>query len=179
MKGKILISSPNLLSDMIFYKSIILIVDETEDGLTGFILNRHSDLFITKDIRSAKKVKIDVYYGGPVSHNHYYLLKSKSDHLESIKIDNNLYWGNNLEYLFNQIEDGLIDEQDVILFQGYSGWDNDQLDDEIDNNSWIVLEDQFKNVFDLKEKNSWNNTIKKLGKKYRIWSNSPDDITLN
>ena len=61
---------------MIFYKSIILIVDETEDGLTGFILNRHSDLFITKDIRSAKKVKIDVYYGGPVSHNHYYLLKT-------------------------------------------------------------------------------------------------------
>jgi len=67
----------------------------------------------------------------------------------------------------------------VILFQGYSGWDTNQLDDEIDNNSWIVLEDQFENVFDLKEKNSWNNTIKKLGKKYRIWSNSPDDITLN
>ena len=29
MKGKILISSPNLLSDMIFYKSIILLVDES------------------------------------------------------------------------------------------------------------------------------------------------------
>ena len=37
---------------MIFYKSIILIVDETEDGLTGLILNRRSDLFITKDIKS-------------------------------------------------------------------------------------------------------------------------------
>ena len=42
MKGKILISSPNLLSDMIFYKSIILIIDKTEDGLTGLILNRHN-----------------------------------------------------------------------------------------------------------------------------------------
>ena len=61
MKGKILISSPNLLSDMIFYKSIILIVDETEDGLTGFIINRYSDLFITKDLDSSKDIKIDLY----------------------------------------------------------------------------------------------------------------------
>tara|TARA_B100001059_G_scaffold145026_1_gene144927 strand:+ start:51 stop:272 length:222 start_codon:yes stop_codon:yes gene_type:complete len=60
MKGKILISSPNLLSDMIFYKSIILIVDETEDGLTGFIINRYSDLFITKDLDSSKDIKVDL-----------------------------------------------------------------------------------------------------------------------
>ena len=164
---------------MIFYKSIILIVDETEDGLTGFILNRYSDLFITKDIKSLEKVKIDLYYGGPVSNNHYYLLKSKTNHSESIEIYKDLYWGNNIEYLFNQIENGLINQQDVIFFQGYSGWDPNQLDDEIENNSWIVMEDQIKNVFELKEKNSWNKVIKDLGKKYRIWSNSPDDITLN
>jgi len=179
MKGKILISSPNLLSDMVFYKSIILIIDKTEDGLTGLILNRRSDLFITKDIKFTRKVKIDLYYGGPVSNNHFYLLKSESDHLESIKIDKNLYWGNNLEYLFDQIEDGLVNQQDVILFQGYSGWNIDQLDEEIENNSWIVLNDQIENVFDYKENNSWNKIIKTFGKKYRIWSNSPDDITLN
>ena len=179
MKGKILLSSPNLLSDMIFYKSIILIVDETEKGLTGFILNRKSDLYITKDIKSTKKVKIDLFYGGPVSNNHYYLLKSENDHFESIKIHKNLYWGNNLEYLFNQIEDGLIDKDDVIFFQGYSGWDNEQLDDEIENNSWIVLENGIENTFEYKESKSWNKIIKGLGKKYRIWSNSPDDISLN
>ena len=164
---------------MIFYKSIILIVDETEDGLTGFILNRYLDLFITKDIKSSKKVKIDLYYGGPVSNSHYYLLKSKTHLSESIEIYKDLYWGNNIEYIFNQIENGIINQQDVIFFQGYSGWDPNQLDDEIENNSWIVMEDQIKNVFELKEKNSWNKVIKDLGKKYRIWSNSPDDITLN
>ena len=49
MKGKILISSPSLLSDMIFYKSIILIVDETDEGHTGFILNRPGGLFLIKN----------------------------------------------------------------------------------------------------------------------------------
>ena len=54
MKGKLLISSPGLLTDMIFYKSIILIVDQTDDGITGFILNRPSDLFMYKEIDSQK-----------------------------------------------------------------------------------------------------------------------------
>ena len=179
MKGKILISSPNLLSDMIFYKSIILIVDEKEDGLTGFIINRYSDLFITKDLDSSKDIKIDLYYGGPVSNNHYYLLRSENDHFKSIKIDENLYWGNDLVFLFNQIENGLINVKDVIFLQGYSGWNLNQLDNEIDDNSWIVLDNQPDMVFNLNKKNSWNKIIKSLGDKYKIWSNSPDDITLN
>jgi putative transcriptional regulator len=179
MKGKILISSPNLLSDMVFYKSIILIVDETEDGLTGFIINRYSDLFITKDLDSSQNIKIDLYYGGPVSTNHYYLLRSDNDHFKSIKIDENLYWGNDLEFLFNQIENGLINVQDVIFLQGYSGWNSNQLDDEIENKSWIVLDNQPNMIFKLNKKNSWNKIIESLGDKYKIWSNSPDDITLN
>ena len=73
-------------------------------------------------------------------------------------VDKNLYWGNNLEYLFNQIEDGLIDKEDVIFFQGYSGWDNEQLDDEIENNSWIVLENGIENKF----LNKFNRKIRSL-----------------
>ena len=164
---------------MIFYKSIILIVDEKEDGLTGFIINRYSDLFITKDLDSSKDIKIDLYYGGPVSTTHYYFLRSENDHFKSIKIDENLYWGNDLEFLFNQIENGLINVNDVIFLQGYSGWNLNQLDNEIDDNSWIVLDNQPDMVFNLNKKNSWNKIIKSLGNKYKIWSNSPDDITLN
>ena len=164
---------------MIFYKSIILIVDEKEDGLTGFIINRYSDLFITKDLDSSKDIKVDLYYGGPVSSNYYYLLRSENDHFKSIKIDENLYWGNDLVFLFNQIENGLINVNDVIFLQGYSGWNLNQLDNEIDDNSWIVLDNQPDMVFNLNKKNSWNKIIKSLGNKYKIWSNSPDDITLN
>ena len=72
MKGKILVSSPSLLTDMIFYKSIILIVDQTDVGITGFILNRPSDLFMIKEVESSEKIKIDLYYGGPVSSEHFY-----------------------------------------------------------------------------------------------------------
>ena len=179
MKGKLLISSPGLLTDMIFYKSIILIVDQTDDGITGFILNRPSDLFMYKEIESSKKIKIGLNYGGPVSSDHYFLLRSEREYTEILNIYDNIYWGNNIEFLFNLIEKNKVDINDFILFQGYSGWDRDQLDDEIENNSWIINDKKGDDVFKLKEKNSWNRLIKNLGDEYFLWSNSPDDITLN
>ena len=179
MKGKLLISSPGLLTDMIFYKSIILIVDQTDEGITGFILNRPSDLFMYKEIDSSKKIKIGLNYGGPVSSDHYFLLRSKKEYFEILNIYDNIYWGNNIEFLFNLIEENKVGINDFILFQGYSGWGRDQLDNEIENNSWIVNDKKEDDVFKFKEKNSWNNLIKNLGDKYVLWSNSPDDITLN
>ena len=179
MKGKILISSPSLLTDMIFYKSIILIVDQTDEGITGFILNRPSDLFMIKEVESSEKIKIDLYYGGPVSSEHFYLLRSEKIYTEIINIYDNLFWGNNLDFLINKVEQGVIKMDDFILFQGYSGWGLQQLDDEIANDSWIITDKKVEEIFSYKEKNSWNNLIKQFGHKYKLWSNSPDDITLN
>ena len=51
MRGNILIASPNLLFDSFFSKTIILLVDETKDGYTGFILNKPLKIKI-KEIES-------------------------------------------------------------------------------------------------------------------------------
>ena len=45
--------------------------------------------------------------------------------------------------------------------------------------SELVNDKKEDDVFKFKEKNSWNSLIKSLGGKYFLWSNSPDDITLN
>ena len=179
MKGKLLISTPGLLTDMIFYKSIILIVDQTDEAITGFILNRRSDLFMFKEIESSKKIKIDLYYGGPVSTDHFFLLKSEKEYPEISNIYDDIYWGNNIKFLFNLVEKNKVNINDFTLFQGYSGWSLEQLEDEIENNSWILNEAREIDLFSLKENKSWNSLIKNLGDKYILWSNSPDDITLN
>ncbi len=179
MIGKLLISSPGLLTDMTFYKSIILIVNQTDDGITGFILNRPLDLFMYKEIDHSKKTKVDLYYGGPVSSDHFFLLKSKNKYSDIFNIYDDIYWGNNIEFLFNLIEKNKVNINDFILFQGYSGWSLEQLEDEIDNNCWILNDNIKYDLFSLKENKSWNRLLKNLGDKYILWSNSPDDITLN
>ena len=179
MKGKILISSPSLLSDMIFYKSIILIVDETDEGHTGFILNRPGGLFLIKNKNNSFGKKYEFNFGGPVSQHTFYIIRNHNIYNESLIIDDNLYWGNDVQLIIDQVEDGKIDLEDVLFFQGYSGWETEQLNDEIESNSWIVIDRLDKDIFDLRNKNSWNKIINELDNKYKIWSNSPDDISLN
>ena len=84
-----------------------------------------------------------------------------------------------MQLIIDKVEAGKIDLEDVLFFQGYSGWETEQLNDEIENNSWIVIDRLDKDIFDLRNKNSWNKIINELDNKYKIWSNSPDDISLN
>jgi len=179
MKGKILISSPSLLSDMIFYKSIILIVDETENSHTGFILNRSGGLFLINDSDNSNIKKYSFQYGGPVSDDTFYIIRNQNFLDDEYKIKDNLYWGKDVQFIIDQIENKEVDINDVIFFQGYSGWDINQLNDEIINESWIVKENSNLNIYDLRKKSSWSKLIKEFGNKYRIWSDSPDDISLN
>ena len=84
-----------------------------------------------------------------------------------------------MQLIIDKVEAGKIDLEDVLFFQGYSGWETEQLNDEIESNSWIVIDRLGKDIFDLGSKNSWNKIINELDNKYKIWSNSPDDISLN
>ena len=179
MKGKILISSPNLLNDMIFYKSIILIVDETDNSHTGFILNRQGGLFLMNDSEKSAVKKYTFQFGGPVSDDTFYIIKNQNYIDQEYKIMEGIYWGKDVKLIINQIENREIDLNDVIFFQGYSGWDTNQLNEEVSSDSWIVLEESNFSIFELRRKNSWGKIIKKLGNKYRIWWDSPDDISLN
>ena len=179
MKGKILISSPSLLSDSIFYKSIILIVDETDNSHIGFILNRPGGLFLMNDSDNSAVKKYTFQYGGPVSDDTFYIIKNQNYIDEEFRVMDGISWGKDVQLIINRIENRMFDLNDVIYFQGYSGWDINQLNEEISSDSWIVLDESDLNIFKLSGKKSWGEILKKLGNKYRIWWDSPDDIYLN
>jgi putative transcriptional regulator len=133
MRGNILIASPNLLFDSFFSKTIILLVDETKDGYTGFILNKPLKIKI-KEIES-----LEIYKGGPVSNdNLYFIYKTKSPIKGSLKISDNVYWGGNIDEVFKMIKENIINTNSIRFFIGYSGWDHNQLEVEIKNKNWIV-----------------------------------------
>ena len=108
MRGNILIASPNLLFDSFFSKTIILLVDETKDGYTGFILNKPLKIKI-KEIES-----LEIYKGGPVSNdNLYFIYKTKSPIKGSLKISDNVYWGGNIDEVFKMIKQCEDEEENV------------------------------------------------------------------
>ena len=111
MKGNILIASPNLLLDSFFSKTIILIVDQTADGYTGFILNKPLKIKI-KEVK-----KFTIYNGGPVStDNLYFIYKTEEPIKGSIKVNDNIYWGGNIDEIFKLIKEEIIDKTKIRFF---------------------------------------------------------------
>jgi putative AlgH/UPF0301 family transcriptional regulator len=105
---------------MIFYKSIILLVDESSDGYTGFILNRPGGILFMKNETNTSGKKFKFNFGGPVSDQTFFITKKKIKNLEVFWVEKSIYWGNNLQSAIQLINDGKISLNDIIFFKVYS-----------------------------------------------------------
>lgn len=66
-RGKILISEP-FLRDATFGRSVILLVDHTEEGTMGLVINKQLPLLLNDVVMEFKYLdEIPLYKGGPVA----------------------------------------------------------------------------------------------------------------
>ena len=179
-KGKILIAEPSIIGDISFNRSIILLVEHGNNGSIGFILNKPMNLNIS-DLIPEIESNLKIYNGGPVQQDNLYFIHKISDLIpESIMISEGLYWSGNFEYVLKLIKKGEINKNDIRFFLGYSGWDSNQLNDEVNNNSWILSENSHnKNIITAADEVFWKNKMLDLGGEYSLWSNAPEHPSHN
>lgn len=78
------------------------------------------------------------------------------------------------------INQGAIKKNNIRFFLGYTGWEVNQLEDEIIANSWIITKNIYEDKLIGKSTNHfWKEKILELGGEYLIWSNAPENPTLN
>ena len=179
-KGKILIAEPSVIGDISFNRSIILLVEHGNNGSIGFILNKPMNLNIS-DLIPEIESNLKIYNGGPVQQNNLYFIHKISDLIpESIMISEGLYWSGNFEYVLKLIKKGKINKNDIRFLLGYSGWDSNQLNDELNNNTWILTENSHnKNIITAVDEVFWKNKMLDLGGEYSLWSNAPEHPSHN
>lgn len=179
-KGKILIAEPSIIGDISFNRSIILLVEHGNNGSIGFILNKPMNLNIS-DLIPEIESNLKIYNGGPVQQNNLYFIHKISDLIpESIMISAGLYWSGNFEYVLKLIKKGEINKNDIRFFLGYSGWDSNQLNNELNNNTWILSENSHnKNIITAVDEVFWKNKMLDLGGEYSLWSNAPEHPSHN
>ncbi len=98
----------------------------------------------------------------------------------SIEISSGIYWGGDFESAKELINGGLIKKGNIRFFLGYSGWNAHQLEEELEESSWIVTANTYQNKIIAKSSTSfWKEKIMELGGEYLIWSNSPENPALN
>jgi putative transcriptional regulator len=75
-----------------------------------------------------------------------------------------------------------LDELDVSrarVFAGYSGWGPDQLEGELDENSWIIVPAEPDDVFAPDPDELWRTVLHRKGGKFSLIATMPFDPRLN
>jgi putative transcriptional regulator len=124
---------------------------------------------------------IKIYNGGPVEQDNLYFIHNIPDLIpNSIEISNGIYWGGDFETTKDLINNGSIKKKNIRFFLGYSGWGQNQLEDETEANSWILSKNIYGNkILGKTGSGFWKEKIIELGGEYLIWSNAPENPILN
>lgn len=180
-KGQLLIAEPSsTLADASFNRSVILLADHSDEGSVGFIINKPLR-YTLNDLVPDVEAKFKIYNGGPVEQDNLYFIHNVPDLIpESIEISNGIYWGGDFESARGLINSGAIGKNDIRFFLGYTGWGAQQLEDEMNCNSWILSNNIYqKNILGKSTTHFWKEKIIELGGEYLIWSNAPENPILN
>lgn len=179
-KGKLLIAEPSLTGDVSFNRSVVLLAEHNDEGSVGFILNKPLEYNIN-DLVTDIIIPFQVYNGGPVEQDNLYFIH-RVPHLidNSIEISDGIFWGGDFEKTVSLINKEVISEEDIRFFLGYSGWSSLQLDQELSSKSWIVVKNEYESAIIKKSSSAfWKEKMLELGGNYLLWSNAPENPSLN
>jgi len=178
--GKILIAEP-FLKDAYFSRSVVLLAEHNTEGSFGLIINKPiSNLKVSEVIKDFPQIDCPVYLGGPVKNDSVFYIHSCGELIEnSTRINDNLYFGGDVEQIKEMIMLNKISGNEIKFYIGYSGWNPKQLEKELKEKSWLVVDCKNHNFLEDTPQVLWNNILKKMGNEYMYWSLSPIDPQLN
>jgi putative transcriptional regulator len=168
--GRFLVAAPSM-PDERFRKSVVLICKHDDEGALGIIVNNKVDDLPLGQVY--RQLGIDgpsaasmgaVLFGGPVETSRGLVLHSadyKRD--ETLLIDGGMALTASLEIL-KDMACGSGPKQ-AWLALGHSGWSPGQLDREMQDNAWLVIDADSGLVFDPDFDAKWQRALDRLGGK--------------
>jgi putative transcriptional regulator len=177
--GNLLIAEPFML-DPNFKRAVVLICEHHKEGTTGFVLNKPLNMKMEELIMDFPETKAPVHIGGPVSTDTIHYLHNVGDMLDdSLEVCKGVYWGGDFTKLKFLMENGLIKDDNIKFFVGYSGWTGGQLEDELKDSSWMISDMDANYLFKTKPFVLWQTVLHNKGDAYTVIAQMPDSISLN
>jgi putative transcriptional regulator len=180
VRGKLLVASPSL-ADPNFSRTVVLMLEHTDDGAAGVVLNRPTDTEVRDALPDWAEVAAEpgvVYVGGPVQQDGVICLGRV--------VPNSAPEG------FVELADrvGSLDlEQDAALivpdvealrvFAGYAGWGAGQLEGELAEEAWLVLDALPGDLFTPDPSHLWRAVLRRQPGKLQMLANYPPHPSFN
>lgn len=158
------------LKDSYFARSLTYIVEHNENGAMGIVINQPSNLTFkevmeqTDESALVENINNDkiVLRGGPVHTDRGFVLhSSEGDWSSSIRINSDVTVTTSKDILSVLGNDAGPSKSMLAL--GYAGWDAGQLEEELQNNSWLTVEADSSILFDVPFEDKWQAAVNKLG----------------
>lgn len=164
LAGRLLIAMPGTPGPD-FEQSVILVCAHTADGAMGLVLNRplvepdFNDLLKQLKVEPQPPIRaLRLVSGGPVDHDRGFVLHSKDWLGEgSVHVDDSLALTASLDIL-HEVAEGR-GPTEALLALGYAGWGPGQLDQELQNNFWLVAEPTQDILFDEASTTKWRRAL--------------------
>ena len=177
-QGSILISEPSL-RDFYFRQSVVLLAEHNEEGTFGVIINKPIEARLKDIIKGFPAYNLPVFLGGPVKTDSIFYIHTREDVDQSVPIMQGLYWGGDLDVIKVMMKRKELLPNEIRFFVGYSGWSPMQLDQELNEKSWVLSQTTVHEVINARPETLWSNYLKSMGQDYAIWANFPSDPTFN
>lgn len=181
LTGKLLIAEP-MLEDPNFERSVVLLIEHSEDGALGVVLNRPTDIDVGAVLDEWGQLAADpgvLYVGGPVNQDSLVALGRRAT-------------GNGEVMGWTQVFDdlGAVDLHleptelapglnGIRVFVGYSGWGPAQLEMELAQDAWVVVDAVVDDVFAPDPETMWRSVLARQGGKLARLANFPPHPSVN
>lgn len=179
-RGKLLVATP-ALDDPNFFRTVVLIVEHSADGAAGVVLNRPSGSQLEGPLvewASAAAEPAVVFVGGPVQQDAAVCLGAAAPGGEPPGFKPFLGRLGTLDLTLGP--DDVVPHIDRLrVFAGYAGWGGGQLEDEIDEGAWFVLDADPEDALSASPDRLWRFVLRRQGGDLALVSNFPDDPSLN
>lgn len=175
VQGQLLLAMPGLAGSF-FSGALIYMVDHSEDGAFGLVINHPLDLSIDDVLRqlypgySQQLYPQPVLSGGPVENQRGFVLhhQSNANWEGQLPLDKQLAVTSSSDIL-QAISEG-ENIGDFLLILGYAGWGPGQLESELADNAWLTLPADEQILFNTPLEQRAQLASQKLGFDYRLLS---------
>lgn len=178
--GKLLVATP-LLSDPNFVRSVVLICQQNDDGYLGVIINRPLEATVGEHLPEWEHLVSApgrIFEGGPVQREVALALGRRTDGEEDggwTSISGQL----GLLDLRGEPSElwGMI--EGLRIFSGYAGWAAGQLEGELREQAWFVIDADPADPFAEDSEGLWRRVLRRQPGNLAMFANFPPDPALN
>ncbi len=171
LTNNFIIAMPGL-ADPIFEKSVSYICRHTDQGAMGLTINHPIDIsfshFLSQldiPLKDETLAATPIYLGGPVETGHGFILHSNDTEpgnwSQTLKINDDISLSSSKDIL-TAIANG-EGPADFLITLGYAGWSKDQLENEMQQNSWLNVLADSDIIFNTPSEKRWQKAAMKLG----------------